>query len=63
MKKTLQTLTFAAVVALTLLTSTTVAFAMDSKHARETAWTDLGDLPDPITVVEEFLFDGVTWEE
>ena len=62
MKKTLQTLTFAAVMALTLLTSSTVAFAKDAK-LRETAWTDLGDLLDPITVVEEFLSEGVTWEE
>jgi hypothetical protein len=61
MKKMLKTLTFAAVVALSLFATTTDAFAKDSKHGRETAWTDLEPLPVPLEEIFEPL--GVTWEE
>jgi len=61
MKKTLKTLTFATVIALSLFGSTTDAFAKDVKHGRETAWTDLEPLPVPLEEVFETL--GVTWEE
>ena len=60
--KKIKGLTFAAVLALSLLTSTTTAFAKDAKHGRETAWTDLGALPNPLSLVQEFLGEGVTWE-
>ena len=56
----LQTLTFAAMIALSLLASTTDAFAKDAKHGRETAWTNLGD--GPALDAGEFRTDGVTWE-
>ena len=60
MTKMLKGLTFAAVLSLSMLATTGDAFAKDAKHGRETAWTlpahDLG-------LVEEFLGDGVTWEE
>lgn len=60
MKKMFKGLIFAALIALSLLASTTDAFAKDSKHGRETAWT----LPAPdLGLVEEFFGDGVTWEE
>ena len=60
MKKMLKGLTFAALIALSLLASTSDAFAKDAKHGRETAWT----LPAPdLGLVEEFFGDGVTWEE
>ncbi len=52
MKKTIKALAFAAMLALTLLASTSGAFAKD-KAGRENAWTDLGPLPVP---------QGVTWE-
>ncbi len=57
--KTPKTLSFAAVIALSLLMSTTAALAKDAKHGRETAWTQLGPLPTPI----QRVIDGVTWEE
>ena len=65
MKKTLKTLTFASVIALSLFASTTDAFAKDVKHGRETAWTDLGPLPEPTGVTWEDIVEplGVTWEE
>ena len=53
--------TFAAMIALSLLMSTTTAFAKDAKHGRETAWTDGGDLPSPFGLVED-AGEGVTWE-
>jgi hypothetical protein len=49
----IKALAFTAVLALSLLGSTTGALAKDAKHGRETAWTDLG--PQPIT-------QGVSWE-
>lgn len=54
MKKMLKGLTFAALIALSMLASASDAFAKDSKHGRETAWTDLPTLPELL---------GVTWEE
>jgi hypothetical protein len=72
MKKTIKTLTFAIVMSLSLSLSATDAFAKDVKHGRETAWTDLEPQPvpaplpdffDPLLPVEEFLGEGVTWEE
>ena len=60
MRKMFKGLIFAALIALSLLASSTDAFAKDSKHGRETAWT----LPAPdLGLVEEFFGDGVTWEE
>ena len=60
MTKMLKGLTFAAVLALSMLATSGDAFATDAKHGRETAWT----LPAPdLGLVEEFLGDGVTWEE
>ncbi len=60
MKKMFKGLIFAALIALSLLASTSDAFAKDSKHGRDTAWT----LPAPdLGLVEEFFGDGVTWEE
>jgi len=56
----LRTLTFAAMIALSLLMSTSAAFAKDAKHGRETAWTNLGDAP--AFDAGEFRTDGVTWE-
>jgi hypothetical protein len=59
MTKMLKGLTFAAVLALSMLATTSDAFAKDSKHGRETAWT----LPAPdLGLVEEFFGEGVTWE-
>jgi hypothetical protein len=53
MKKTIKGLTFAAMLALSLLASTSGALAKDAKGGRETAWTDPGPLDHP---------QGVTWE-
>jgi hypothetical protein len=56
MKKTLRGLAFSAMLALTLLVSTSNAFAKDMTTGRETAWTaraDLGPVQGP---------EGVTWE-
>jgi hypothetical protein len=58
--RTLKTLTFAAVMALSLMASTTDAFAKDAKHGRETAWTDVEPLPETVEIFEP---GGVTWEE
>jgi hypothetical protein len=64
MNKMLKGLTFAAVIALSMLASTSDAFAKDNKHGRETAWTDLGTLPKPDDVVDYVIEPvGVTWEE
>lgn len=66
MKKTLKGLAFAAMLALTLLASTSSAFARDAKHGRETAWTDFGPLrvPQGVTWERSPLEPvGVTWEE
>lgn len=60
MTRTLKGLTFSALVALSMLATTSDAFAKDARHGRETAWT----LPAPdLGLVEEFLGDGVSWEE
>lgn len=59
MKKMLKGLTFAALIALSMLASTSDAFAKDAKHGRETAWTE----PAPDFSLEELFTDGVTWEE
>ena len=65
MKKTIKGLTFAAMLALTLVVSTSSAFAKDSKSGRETAWTDVGPRPIPQGVTWENIFNpfGVTWEK
>jgi hypothetical protein len=64
MKKILKGLTIAGLIALSLLASTSDAFAKDIKHGRETAWTDLGTLPAPADVVDYVIEPvGVTWEE
>ena len=59
MKKTLKGLAFAALISLSMLASTTEAFAKDAKFGRETAWTE----PAPDFGLEELFNDGVTWEE
>jgi len=60
MTRMLKGLTFAVALALSMLATSGDAFAKDVKHGRETAWT----LPAPdLGLVEEFLTDGVTWEE
>jgi hypothetical protein len=53
--KKLKGLAFIAMLALSLVATTTGALAKDAKNGRETAWTDLGtfDLLPP---------GGVTWE-
>lgn len=58
MKKMLKRLTFAALIALSMLASTGDAFAKDAKYGRETAWTQ----PAPHFGLEELFNDGVTWE-
>ena len=66
MKKTITRLAFATMLALSLLASTSSAFAKDAKAGRETAWTDLGPLPIPQGVTWEtppLEPLGVTWEE
>ena len=63
MKKILKGLTFAGVIALSLLASTSDAFAKDDKHGRETAWTDLGTPPLEEGVGYALEPAGVTWEE
>jgi len=64
MNKLLKGLTVAAVIALSMLASTSDAFAKDNKHGRETAWTDHGTLPVPEDVVDYVIEPvGVTWEE
>jgi hypothetical protein len=64
MKKILKGLTLAGVIALSLLASSSDAFAKDMRHGRETAWTDLGTLPPLEEVVGHALEPvGVTWEE
>jgi len=60
MNKMLKGLAITALIALSMLANAGDAFAKDTKHGRETAWT----LPAPdLGLVEEFLGDGVTWEE
>ena len=66
MNKTFKGLTFAAMLALSLVATTTGALAKDARHGRETAWTDLGPLPIPQGVTWETApLDpvGVTWEQ
>jgi hypothetical protein len=60
MNTTLKRLAFATMLALSLFASTSTAFAKDSKHGRETAWTDLGPIPPMEDVLDPL---GVTWEE
>ena len=60
MKKMLKGLTFATLIALSMLASTSDAFAKDAGYGRETAWTE----PASDFGVDELVFnDGVTWEE
>jgi len=66
MNKTIKGLTFAAMLALSLVAGTTGALGKDAKNSRETAWTDLGPLPIPQGVTWETApLDpiGVTWEQ
>jgi hypothetical protein len=66
MNKTLKRLAFATMLALSLVASTSTAFAKDARHGRETAWTDEGPVPtDPNGVTWENIVQpvGVTWEE
>ena len=59
MTKMLKGLTFAAVLALSMVATTSDAFAKDARHGRETAWT----LPAPeLSLFEDIPSDGVTWE-
>jgi len=66
MNKTIKRLAFAAMLALSLVASTSGALAKDAKHGRETAWTDPGPLELPQGVTWEAApLDpvGVTWEQ
>ncbi len=66
MKNTIKRLAFAAMLGLSLLASTSSAFARDVRNGRETAWTDLGPVPTlPGGVTWEPVLEpvGVTWEE
>ena len=69
MTKLFKGLAFTTVIALSMLVSTGDAFAKDTKHGRETAWTWTESAwtwtePAPdLGLVQEFLGDGVTWEE
>lgn len=68
MNKRIKGLALAAMIALSLLASTSNAFAKDAKAGRETAWTawaDLGPVADPQGVTWEWILEpvGVTWEE
>ena len=70
MKNTIKGIAVAAMIALSLVASTSGALAKDAKHGRETAWTDLEPLPLPIplgvtweNVLEPIEPIGVTWEE
>jgi hypothetical protein len=53
MNKTIKGLAFAAMLALSLVASTSGALAKDAKGGRETAWTNPGPLDHA---------QGVTWE-
>ena len=59
MTKLIKGLAFTALIALSMLVGTGDAFAKDTRHGRETAWT----LPAPDLGLVEFFGDGVTWEE
>lgn len=59
MKNMLKGLTFAALIALSMLATTSDAFAKE--HGRETAWTNFEPLPAELQDILEPL--GVTWEE
>jgi hypothetical protein len=69
MRNLFKGLAFTALIALSMLASTGDAFAKDTKHGRETAWTWTESAwtwtePAPdLGLVQEFLGDGVTWEE
>jgi hypothetical protein len=63
MKQTIKGLTFAAVIALSLLASTGGAYAKDAKVSRETAWTDAPAAEDPLADPGAVIgILGVTWE-
>ena len=65
MKRTIKGLAFATMLALTLLASTSTAFAKD-KAGRDNAWTGLGPLDHPHGVTWEaspLEPVGVTWEQ
>ena len=59
MPKMLKGLTFAGLIALSLLASGSNASAHDAKSCRETAWT-IDPLPEVWDLLEPI---GVTWEE
>ena len=69
MTKLFKGLAFTALIALSMLATTGDAFAKDTRHGRETAWTWTESAwtwtePAPdLGLVQEFLGDGVTWEE
>jgi hypothetical protein len=68
MKKTLRGLAFSAMLALTLLATTSNALAKETSAGRETAWTawaDLGPVQGPEGVTWETVLQpvGVSWEE
>ena len=59
MKKLIKRLAVTGLIALSMLASTSDAFAKNVKHGRETAWT----VPAPDGGELEVFNDGVTWEE
>jgi hypothetical protein len=66
MNTTIKGLAFAAMLALSLVASTSGALAKDAKVGRETAWTDPGPLDHVLGVTWETApLDpvGVTWEQ
>jgi len=66
MNKTIKGLAFAAMLALSLVASTSGALAKDNKGGRETSWTDPGPLDHAQGVTWETApLDpvGVTWEQ
>ena len=66
MNKTIKGLAFAAMLALSLVASTSGALGKDAKGGRETAWTNPGPLPIPQGVTWEsspIETLGVTWEQ
>jgi hypothetical protein len=65
MNKTIKGLAFAAMLALSLVATTSGALAKDAKAGRETAWTDPGPLDPGGVTWETTPLDpgGVTWEQ
>ena len=66
MNKTIKGLAFAAMLALSLVASTSGALAKDAKGGRETAWTNPAPLDHPHGVTWEtspLEPVGVTWEQ